>query len=78
MEADAPKFVTITLSPLYASDLFTIIRDFVPDREANPTLKRLRVALRASGYASEEELFSAAGVEFHQRIADMKNNDEEI
>lgn len=78
MEADALKPVTITLSPLYASDLFTIIRDFVPHREAKGTLLRLRVSLRASGYATEEELHSAAGVEFRQRIGDTENEDEEI
>lgn len=78
MEADDLKPVTITLSPLYASDLFTIITDFVPQREAKGTLKRLRVSLRASGYATEEELHSAANVEFLQRIGDTENEDEEI
>lgn len=76
---DTLKPFTITMSPLAASDLFTIITEFVPKREARGTLRRLRVGLRASGYPTEDELHSAAGVELRQRfkdLADMKGVDE--
>lgn len=92
MDTTNHKPVTITLSPLYASDLLTIIEEFVPPSEAKGALKRLRVAIRASGYASVEELHSTGAAEFRERmdkwaeskghdtweIVDDGNEDEEI
>ena len=78
MDTTNHKPVTITLSPLYAADLFNIIEEFVPAKEAKGTLMRLRIAIRASGYASVKALRSAGAAEFCERMgkwAESKGHD---
>ena len=78
MDTTEHKPVTITLSPLYAADLYNLIEEFVPAKEANGTLMRLRIAIRASGYASVKALRSAGAAEFRERMgkwAESKGHD---
>jgi len=78
MDTTEHKPVTITLSPLYAADLYNLIEEFVPAKEANGTLMRLRIAIRASGYASVKALRSAGAAEFRERLgswAESKGHD---
>ena len=50
----------------------------MPAKEANGTLMRLRIAIRASGYASVKALRSAGAAEFRERLgswAESKGHD---
>lgn len=76
-EVNEPRRVEFSMSPLYASELLTLV-DILCDKDKTvmPAKRRLLCAIRASGY-TEETLDAAANAQLRKILKESVRHDNE-